>query len=65
VLRREDLALKSPGDGLPPYELDTVIGRTLRHPLAEDAAVMLEHLEEPLPGMLEPAGASVHADDER
>jgi len=32
VLRSEDLALKSPGDGLPPYELDNVVGRTLRHP---------------------------------
>jgi sialic acid synthase len=49
VLRREDLALKSPGDGLPPYELDNVIGRTLRHPLAEDAALTFEHLEELLP----------------
>jgi sialic acid synthase len=65
VLRREDLALKSPGDGLPPYELDNVIGRTLRHPVATDAALMLEHLEEPLPAMLEPAGAPSHADDER
>jgi sialic acid synthase len=64
VLRREDLALKSPGDGLSPYELDNVIGRTLRHPLGEDAALMLEHLEEPLPGMLEPAGAPSRADDE-
>jgi sialic acid synthase len=64
VLRREDLALKSPGDGLSPYELDNVIGRTLRHPLGEDAALMLEHLEEPLPGLLEPAGAPSRADDE-
>jgi sialic acid synthase len=64
VLRREDLALKSPGDGLPPYELDNVVGRTLRHPLGEDAPVMLEHLEEPLPGLLEPAGAPLRADDE-
>ena len=30
VLRREDLALKSPNDGLPPYELDNLIGRRLR-----------------------------------
>ena len=60
---REDLALKSPGDGLPPFELDNVIGRTLRHPLVEDDAVMLEHLEEPLPA-LEPAGAPSRADDE-
>jgi sialic acid synthase len=65
VLRREDLALKSPGDGLPPYELDNVVGRTLRHPLGEDAALTFEHLEEPLPGTLEPAGAPALADDER
>ena len=64
VLRREDLVLKSPGDGLPPYELDSVIGRTLRHPLGEDAALMPEHLEEPLPAMLEPAGAPPRHDDE-
>jgi sialic acid synthase len=65
VLRREDVALKSPGDGLPPYELDNVLGRTLRHPLGEDAALTFEHLEELLPGMLEPAGAPLSADDER
>jgi sialic acid synthase len=63
VLRREDLALKSPGDGLPPYELDAVIGRTLRHPLSEDAALMLEHLEEPLPELLAPAGVQSSGDD--
>jgi N-acetylneuraminate synthase/sialic acid synthase len=49
VLRREDLGLKSPGDGLPPYELDNVVGRVLRHPLAEDSALTFEHLEELLP----------------
>ena len=27
VLRREDIAIKSPGGGLPPYELDKVVGR--------------------------------------
>jgi sialic acid synthase len=65
VLRREDLVLKSPGDGLPPYELDNVVGRTLRQPIGEDAALTFEHLEELLPGSLEPAGAPLHADDER
>jgi sialic acid synthase len=65
VLRREDLALKSPADGgLPPYELDAVIGRTLRHPVAEDAAFTFDDLEELLPGVLEPAGAQSRADDE-
>ena len=47
TLAREDLALKSPADGgLPPYELDVVIGRTLRHPVAEDAAFTFDDLEE-------------------
>jgi len=31
VLKREDLTIKAPGDGLPPYELDKIIGkRTVR-----------------------------------
>ncbi len=67
VLRREDLALKSPGDGLPPYELDSVVGRTLRHPLTEDAALTFEHLEELIPGAaeLQHAGARASGDDGR
>ena len=49
VIAREDLALKSPADGgLPPYELDSVIGRTLRHPVAEDSAFTFDDLEEVL-----------------
>ena len=36
TLRREDLALKSPGDGLPPYEMGKVIGRVTIQPLSED-----------------------------
>jgi N-acetylneuraminate synthase/sialic acid synthase len=49
TLRLEDVAMKSPGDGLPPYELDHVVGRTLRHPVAEDTALTFELLEELLP----------------
>jgi N-acetylneuraminate synthase/sialic acid synthase len=49
VLAESDLALKSPGDGLPPYELGRVVGRVLRHPLNEDGALTFELLEEPLP----------------
>ena len=68
VLRREDLALKSPGDGMPPYELDNVIGRTLRQPLAEDSALTFEHLEELIPHdgqhRYEHAGAHQRGDDE-
>lgn len=44
ALRREDIALKSPGDGLPPYELSKVIGRTLVKDLAEDDNITFEVL---------------------
>ena len=50
TLRAEDIAMKSPGDGLPPYEFDRLVGRTLRHPVSEDQALTFELLEEPLPG---------------
>ena len=38
VLVADDFALKSPGDGVPPYELDRMIGKALKvHVRAEDA----------------------------
>ena len=49
TLREEDIAAKSPGDGLPPYELDRLVGRTLRHPLRADAELAFELLEEQVP----------------
>ena len=49
LLTPEDVAMKSPGDGLPPYELDRVLGRTLRHPVAADSSLTFELLEEELP----------------
>jgi N-acetylneuraminate synthase/sialic acid synthase len=49
VLTEDDLALKSPGDGLPPYELERVVGRILRHPLNADGPLTFELLEERLP----------------
>jgi len=39
-----DIAVKSPGDGLPPYEFDNILGKTLRRSLAEDDDIMLEDL---------------------
>ena len=45
-LRREDIAAKSPGDGLPPYELDRVVGRSLRHAVESDTALHFEMLDE-------------------
>jgi sialic acid synthase len=64
VLRPDDLALKSPGDGLPPYELERLVGRTLQHPVAEDGALTFEHLEELLPESLPGTALPVHAGDE-
>ncbi|HET6548846.1 MAG TPA: N-acetylneuraminate synthase family protein [Solirubrobacter sp.] len=49
TLTEADVAMKSPGDGLPPYELDRILGRTLRHPVQEDTALTFELLEEMLP----------------
>jgi sialic acid synthase len=48
-LDRDDIALKSPGDGLPPYELERVIGLVLREAITEDATITLDILEEPEP----------------
>ena len=53
TLTADDLAMKSPGDGLPPYELDRLVGRTLRHPVREDSALTFELLEELLPEVAE------------
>lgn len=44
ALRREDIALKSPGDGLPPYELSKIVGRTLIRDLDEDDNITFEVL---------------------
>jgi N-acetylneuraminate synthase/sialic acid synthase len=42
VLTQMDIAIKSPGDGVPPHELDNLIGKKLKRSLAEDAAVLFE-----------------------
>jgi N-acetylneuraminate synthase/sialic acid synthase len=42
---RDDIAIKSPGDGVPPYEIDRVIGRTLTVNLACDDGIRLEQLK--------------------
>ena len=36
---RGDIAARSPGGGLPPYELDRLLGRRLVEPIAEDQAL--------------------------
>jgi sialic acid synthase len=44
AIRREDIAIKSPGGGLQPYEIDKVIGRTTRVALKADDAITFEAL---------------------
>ncbi len=46
-LTQDDVAIKSPGDGLPPYELGAVIGRRTKVALGVDDDIRLEQLEEP------------------
>lgn len=46
VLTAADIAIKSPGDGLPPHEFDNVVGRMTLRPLEEDEAITFEVLSE-------------------
>lgn len=45
VMRREDIAIKSPSDGLQPYELDQVIGKVTLRPLKQDENITIEGLD--------------------
>jgi sialic acid synthase len=50
VLTAEDIAMKSPGDGLPPFEIDNFIGQKLHVSVKADTALshsMIEHIESP------------------
>ena len=49
ALRREDIVMKSPAGGIPPYELDNVIGRVTLKPLYEDDFLSFEVLSAPNP----------------
>jgi N-acetylneuraminate synthase/sialic acid synthase len=44
AIRRDDIAIKSPGGGLQPYEIDQVIGRNVRVALKADDTITLEVL---------------------
>ena len=44
MIRREDIAIKSPGDGLQPYEIDKVIGRVTRAAMQEDDDITYDAL---------------------
>jgi N-acetylneuraminate synthase/sialic acid synthase len=40
-----DIAVKSPSDGIPPYELDSVIGKVITKDLQEDDNFLFEILK--------------------
>ena len=44
VLTPKDIAIKSPGGGLPPYEFDNLVGKIIKRPLDEDADILFEDL---------------------
>jgi N-acetylneuraminate synthase/sialic acid synthase len=45
LLSEADVAVKSPGDGLPPTELERVVGRRLLTSIEADASITLEVLD--------------------
>ncbi|HEY0715194.1 MAG TPA: N-acetylneuraminate synthase family protein [Polyangia bacterium] len=46
TITRDDIAIKSPSDGLPPYELDRVVGKVTRQAVKEDDSVKFEDLKD-------------------
>lgn len=44
TLTSRDVAIKSPGGGLPPFELDRILGRTLRAGLSAAGRILFENL---------------------
>jgi N-acetylneuraminate synthase/sialic acid synthase len=58
VLTAEDIAIKSPADGgLPPYELDRLVGRRLRRPVAFEDFLTFDDVE-PVPDHAEASAAT-------
>jgi N-acetylneuraminate synthase/sialic acid synthase len=47
VLTPADVVMKSPGGGIPPYELDSVLGRVTLRPLYEDDFLTFDVLSKP------------------
>jgi N-acetylneuraminate synthase/sialic acid synthase len=45
ILDESDVAIKSPGDGLPPYEIENLLGRRLTREVAEDENLSFDLLE--------------------
>ena len=52
VLGPADVVMKSPAGGIPPYELQNVLGRTTLKALHEDDFLSFEVLSEPNPQLV-------------
>ena len=48
ILRADDIAVKSPGDGVPPCDFDRFVGATLVAPVERDASLSYELIDEPV-----------------
>jgi N-acetylneuraminate synthase/sialic acid synthase len=46
ALTEQDIAVKSPGDGLPPYEIEKLLGRRLIRPVAQDQNLEFDQFED-------------------
>ena len=46
ILTHQDIAVKSPNDGLPPYEFDRLVGMTTRRPLILDETLSFDDLSD-------------------
>jgi len=44
ILQRDDVAFKSPADGLPPYELENLLGQTLKRAVQADEGIVFSDL---------------------
>jgi N-acetylneuraminate synthase/sialic acid synthase len=47
VLRSEDVAIRSPGDGLPPHHFEQLIGKSLTRSLVVDEGITLDDVCSP------------------
>ena len=43
-LKIDDLAIKSPGGGMPPYKLKSLIGKVIKRDLEEEEIITIEDL---------------------
>jgi sialic acid synthase len=48
VLTRDDILIKAPGDGMPPYKIEEVIGKVLKAPLNEEQNISEQDLGDAL-----------------